>query len=69
MPVASGLLKRKDMAKFLLFFAMLGTGVLLDPVPPAQDTSIGFVLGGSWFSRSQRGIEGTYLKTDFKEVS
>ena len=68
MPVASELLEGKDMATFLLLFVMLTTGVLLDPVPKAQDTSVGFVLGGSWFSRSQRGVAGTYLRTAFKEV-
>ena len=49
MPVASELLGRKDMATFLLLFVMLTTGVLLDPVTKAQDTSVGFVLGGSWY--------------------
>ena len=68
MPVASELLGRKDMATFLLLFVMLTTGVLLDPVPKAQDTSVGFVLGGSWFARSQRGVAGTYLRSEFKEV-
>ena len=68
MPVASGLLGRQDMASFLLLFLMLTTGVLMDPVPKAQDTSLGFVLGGSWFARSQRGVAGTYLRSEFKEV-
>ena len=56
------------MATFLLLFVMLTTGVLLDPVPKAQDTSVGFVLGGSWFARSQRVVAGTYLRSEFKEV-
>ena len=68
MPVTSELLEGKDMATLLLLFVMLATGVLLDPVPKAQDTSVGFVLGGSWFSRSQRGVAGTYLRSEFKEV-
>ena len=56
------------MASFLLLFLMLTKGVLLDPVPKAQDTSFGFVLGGSWFARCQRGVAGTYLRSEFKEV-
>ena len=68
MPVASELLGRKDMATFLLLFVMVTTGELLDPGPKAQDTSVGFVLGGSWFARSQRGVAGTYLRSEFKEV-
>ena len=68
MPVASGLLERQDMVSFLLLLLISTAGVLMDPVPKAQDTSLGFVLGGSWFSRSQRGVAGTYLRSEFKEV-
>ena len=68
MPVASGLLGRQDMASFSLLLLILTAGVLMDPVPKAQDTSLGFVLGGSWFARSQRGVAGTYLRSEFKEV-
>ena len=68
MPVASGLLERQDMVSFLLLLLISTAGVLMDPVPKAQDTSVGFVLGGSWFARSQRGVAGTYIRSEFKEV-
>ena len=68
MPVASGHLERQDMVSFLLLLLISTAGVLMDPVPKAQDTSLGFVLGGSWFACSQRGVAGTYLRSEFKEV-
>ena len=68
MPVASGHLERQDMVSFLLLLLISTAGVLMDPVPKAHDSYMGFVLGGSWFSRSQRGAAGTYLRSEFKEV-
>ena len=59
---------RKDVMslRWLLILAILMVSCNEGKTTPPRDTGLSFVLGGSWFQRSERGLSGNYLTVDFK---
>ena len=50
----------------LLVLAIIFASSKEGETTPPRDSSLSFVLGGSWFQRSERGQSGNYLTLDFK---
>ena len=53
-------------ARCLLVLAIILASSKEGETTPPRDSSLSFVLGGSWFQRSERGQSGNYLTLDFK---